>query len=79
MSVDPTTALAHRHAEKAYYFCSPRCREKFMAAPARYVEPAKAGEVAEAMRFVFDAGAGDPECIGFAVRPDYQGLQRLEP
>jgi homoserine kinase len=42
-------------------------------------EPAKAGEVAEAMRFVFDAGAGDPECVGFAVRPDYQGLQRLEP
>jgi len=42
-------------------------------------EPAKAAEVAEAMRFVFDAGAGDPECVGFAVRPDYQGLQRLEP
>ena len=42
-------------------------------------EPAKAAGVAEAMRFVFDAGAGDPECVGFAVRPDYQGLQRLEP
>jgi homoserine kinase len=42
-------------------------------------EPAKAAEVAEAMRSVFDAGAGDPECVGFAVRPDYQGLQRLEP
>jgi homoserine kinase len=42
-------------------------------------EPAKAAEVAEAMRFVFDAGANDPECVGFAVRPDYQGLQRLDP
>ncbi|MGE0158394.1 MAG: homoserine kinase [Gemmatimonadales bacterium] len=42
-------------------------------------EPAKAAEVAEAMRFVFDAGASDPECVGFAVRPDYQGLQRLAP
>jgi homoserine kinase len=42
-------------------------------------DPARAAEVAEAMRFVFDAGAGDPECVGFAVRPDYQGLQRMEP
>jgi hypothetical protein len=29
------------------------------------------------MHFVFDAGTNDPECVGFAVRPDYQGLQRL--
>jgi homoserine kinase len=42
-------------------------------------EPARAAEVAEAMRVVFDAGVGDPECMGFAVRPDYQGLQRLAP
>lgn len=42
-------------------------------------EPVRAAEVAEAMRVVFDAGVGDPECVGFAVRPDYQGLQRLEP
>jgi len=40
-------------------------------------EPERADEVAAAMRSVFDAGAGDPECVGFAVRPDYQGLQRL--
>ena len=41
-------------------------------------DPARASTVAEAMRTVFDAGVGDPECVGFAVRPDYQGLQRLE-
>lgn len=40
-------------------------------------EPARAGVVAEAMRAVFDAGTGDPECVGFAVRPDYEGLTRL--
>ena len=40
-------------------------------------EPALAAGVAEAMRVVFDAGTGDPECVGFEVRPDYQGLQRL--
>ncbi len=42
-------------------------------------EPTRAPAVAEAMRLVFDAGVGDPECVGFAVRPDYQGLQRLPP
>jgi homoserine kinase len=41
-------------------------------------EPAHAANVAEAMRVVFDAGVGDPECVGFAVRPDYEGLQRLD-
>lgn len=40
-------------------------------------EPSRAAEIAEAMRVVFDAGADDPECVGFAVRPDYEGLQRL--
>jgi homoserine kinase len=39
--------------------------------------PDQADEVAEAMRVVFDAGALDPECLGFAVRPDYDGLRRL--
>ena len=40
-------------------------------------EPERAAAVAAAMREVFDAGANDPECVGFAVRPDFQGLQRL--
>ena len=38
MSVDPATALSHRHGEQTYYFCSARCREKFVADPAKYVE-----------------------------------------
>jgi homoserine kinase len=40
-------------------------------------EPEHADRIAAAMRTVFDGGAGDPECVGFAVRPDFQGLQRL--
>ncbi len=39
-------------------------------------DPAEAGYVAEAMREIFDAGTDDPECVGFAVRPDYEGLRR---
>ncbi|MEX2049428.1 MAG: homoserine kinase [Gemmatimonadota bacterium] len=39
--------------------------------------PDQAAEVAEAMRVVLDAGEANPECVGFAVRPDYDGLRRL--
>jgi len=37
MSVDPATS-AHRaeHAGHSYYFCGARCRERFVAEPARY-------------------------------------------
>lgn len=38
-----------------------------------------AGAIASAMHSVFDAGVGDPECVGFAVRPCRKGLVRLEP
>lgn len=38
--------------------------------------PARAEEVAEAMRVVLAAGNDDPECVGFAVRPDHVGLRR---
>ena len=40
MSVEPTTAQ-HRteHAGRSYLFCSGRCRERFIAEPARYLTP----------------------------------------
>jgi xanthine dehydrogenase accessory factor len=40
MTVAVATAK-HRgeHDGKVYYFCNPRCREKFLAAPARYLMP----------------------------------------
>ena len=45
MDVDPHTAK-HRaeHAGRTYYFCSARCRERFVADPERYLAPeARAG------------------------------------
>ena len=43
MSVDPHTAKhRHTHDGHAYYFCSRRCQEKFIAEPQKYLEPAKA-------------------------------------
>ncbi len=42
MSVDPATAKhRHDHDGTTYYFCSPRCREKFMTDPASYLTPVK--------------------------------------
>jgi Cu+-exporting ATPase len=40
MSVDPATAK-HKaaHGGRTYYFCSSRCREKFVAEPQRYLAP----------------------------------------
>ena len=40
MSVDVATAR-HKteYAGGEYYFCNPRCREKFLAEPARWIEP----------------------------------------
>jgi len=40
--------------------------------------PEAADAIASAMREVFDAGAGDPQCVGFALRPDLEGLSRSE-
>jgi Cu+-exporting ATPase len=40
MSVDPQTAKhRHTHEGHVYYFCAARCREKFIADPAKYLKP----------------------------------------
>jgi len=40
MTVDSTRAKAtHPHEGKTYYFCCPGCKEKFSAAPAKYLQP----------------------------------------
>ena len=40
MNVDSHTAAGrHEHAGRSYYFCNPRCLEKFRAEPDRYVTP----------------------------------------
>lgn len=40
MTVDPATTAHHvEHGGQAYHFCSDRCRTKFVADPARYLEP----------------------------------------
>ena len=42
MTVDPATARQrHEHAGQTWFFCGPKCREKFAADPARYLAPAE--------------------------------------
>jgi len=41
MTVDPATARRRaEHAGRTWFFCSDRCRQKFVAEPARYLAPA---------------------------------------
>ena len=40
-------------------------------------EPGDAEAVAKAMHEIFDAKTSDPECVGFALRPNMEGLTRL--
>jgi len=44
MTVDPATAKGGsiEHAGTSYFFCNPRCAEKFRAEPARYLAPTPA-------------------------------------
>jgi len=47
-AIDPVCGMTvvvssarHRaeHAGRTYFFCNPRCREKFLVAPERYLDP----------------------------------------
>jgi len=60
MSVDPAHAGggSYEHAGRTYYFCNPKCREKFAAEPERYLAPA--------------AEEKDPVC-GMSVNPAHAG------
>ena len=43
MQVDPLTTAHHAvHADAKYHFCSARCRERFIADPAKYLSPSAA-------------------------------------
>jgi Cu+-exporting ATPase len=77
MTVDPHTAK-HRHTHKGrpYYFCSARCREKFSADPARYLNPQTAAAPADAIYTcpmhpeVRQPGPGSCPICGMALEPE---------
>ncbi len=79
MNVDPHTAK-HRaeHGGRTYYFCSAKCREKFVATPEAYTggTPAKAVPVAEGATYtcpmhpeIRQIGPGSCPICGMALEP----------
>jgi Cu+-exporting ATPase len=44
MTVEPSAARggSYEHNGSTYYFCNPRCRDKFRAEPAKYLKPSEA-------------------------------------
>ena len=81
MWVDPHRAKQRaEHNGQPYYFCSAGCREKFMAAPMRYLDPsvpaAKAEPVPEGMIYtcpmhpeIRQVGPGSCPICGMALEP----------
>ncbi len=80
MSVDPHTAK-HRaeHNGRTYYFCCARCRERFEADPAKYLEPRSATEepVPEGTIYtcpmhpqIRQVGPGSCPICGMALEPE---------
>ncbi|MFL5146244.1 MAG: heavy metal translocating P-type ATPase [Microvirga sp.] len=86
MSVDPHTAK-HRaeHGGRPYYFCSAGCRTKFLADPARYLDPAataKAEPVPEGTVYtcpmhpeIRQVGPGACPICGMALEPVLVSLE----
>ncbi len=79
MRVDPATAKYQAdHAGKTWYFCGARCRDKFIAEPARYLEKQPAAEVVAPAGAIYtcpmhpeiqQVGPGNCPICGMALEP----------
>ncbi len=62
MMVDPATAAHHaRHDGVTYYFCAARCRDRFIADPARFLAPDAADKAASVQADAIYTCPMDPE------------------
>ena len=83
MKVDPATAR-HRfsHAGTDYFFCSARCRDRFVAAPEKFLQPDKPEPTAPAGTIytcpmhpeVRQVGPGSCPICGMALEPEQVSL-----
>lgn len=78
MMVDPHTAKnRHEHGGRTYYFCSTKCREKFIADPEKYLKPEEAkAPISEGAIYtcpmhpeVRQVGPGSCPICGMALEP----------
>jgi Cu+-exporting ATPase len=77
MTVDPARAPHHAdHAGRTYHFCCAGCRAKFVADPAKYLDPAPAGAAPVAIYIcpmhpeVRQIGPGACPICGMALEPE---------
>jgi Cu+-exporting ATPase len=84
MKVDPyATHHQASHLGQAYYFCSARCRERFVANPAQYLteareaEPAPTGAIFTCPMHpeIRQVGPGFCPICGMALEPEHAGLE----
>lgn len=88
MTVDPhTTPHRATHQGHPYYFCASSCRTKFMADPARYLDPAQraAEPVAEGAIYtcpmhpeIRQEGPGSCPICGMALEPEMVSLTETD-
>lgn len=86
MTVDAATTAHHAHHDGSeYHFCSARCREKFVADPAKYLSPRTAAPVAAAPTGTIytcpmhpeirQEGPGTCPICGMALEPEMPSLE----
>jgi Cu+-exporting ATPase len=88
MKVDPAKTPHHAtHADHDYHFCSARCREKFIADPKRYLEPAAMPALAVPAGTIYTCpmhpetrreGPGTCPICGMALEPEMPTLEDEE-
>jgi Cu+-exporting ATPase len=78
MRIDPATSKHHfEHAGEAFHFCCARCRERFIADPASFLQPKPAGPAAPPGAIytcpmhpeIRHVGAGSCPLCGMALEP----------
>ena len=84
MQVDPATAKggSFEHVGTTYHFCNPKCREKFVANPAHYLEPRAPEPVVAGAIYtcpmhpeIRQEGPGICPICGMALEPEMPSLE----
>jgi Cu+-exporting ATPase len=87
MQVDPATTPHHAtHGGRDFHFCAARCRDKFLADPARYLQPAVPAAPAPAGTIytcpmhleIRQQGPGTCPLCGMALEPEMPSLDEEE-
>jgi len=81
MTVNPPSARggSHVHAGKTYYFCGPRCRERFSADPARFLAPPAAAPVEAAAAEAKPPSSLEPRATALYTCPMHPEVRQNGP